>query len=523
MTIQPQPGSPDSSHSLWPRVVPCTENCNDRSNSARLLYYYGGPTGGGAPRAKQTPPATPAEVYGVSSTGALSWQEAEDLVGRAGERYSEDCKRVLGEGSRDYPQCSGHANRMQNTQAPGAVRGTMTGVVRGLQRDGLLPPDLVVATEDDIDADLSCIGTLSGVLELATGRILPPDEARQKLVLASTDVEYDPEARHPRVDEILPPIGPEMVHNPMYWYRAAILGYAMVHEPAREFMWEICAAGSGKSTFVNAIQQGLGKSYAPDLRPEALRPDPRRTASSHNGDLRHLGKPARFAFVNEFEGQIDAGIVKAASGGDDVTLRRIYIEDGVVDVTAHIWFMGDTQDEGGARLGITADDENTRALLDRAKLLERDPVPNPDITVVREQVKELEFRKAVLARIVEYTMAAAVLDGFPPDLPSNERLLAAQRQAEMADWQREWVPGVIRERSAADSAVLPACATQVYEDLAQWWKRYGRGKLPTQSKVTREVKRQHGAEAERQHCPQHNKTEQCYLTHVMSQPISLAV
>ena len=453
----------------------------------------------------------------------LSWQEAQALIVGAGQRYHDDCDQVLGEGRADYRRCSGHANQMQNERAPRAIRRMMTGVVAALRRDGPLPPEVVVKRKSEIDADLSCVGTPSGVLDLASGRILPPDEARQKLVLTSTGVDYDPRARHPKVDEILPPIGPNMVGNTMAMYRAAILGYGLTHEPAREFMWEMCVAKSGKSTFTNALEQGLGKSYIAEIRPEALRPDPRRTASSHNGDLRRLAKPARFAFVKEFQGTIDAGIVKGASGGDDVTMRRIYIEDEVIDVTAHLWFMGNTQDEGGPQLGIANDDENARAILDRVKLLQRDRVPNPEEAVVN--LREPEFGQAALARLVEYTMACRVLSRFPASPLSNELLLESQRQAEAADWQQDWLRNVVREKGGGDGNLTDACVTAVYESLRAWWVAYGTGRPPAQRQVTQAVNRHYVIEPKQGRCPQHGgKVEGIYPGHVLNnRPISLAL
>ena len=101
------------------------------------------------------------------------------------------------------------------------------------------------------------------------------------------------------------------------------------------------------------------------------------------------------------------------SGGDDLSMRPIRAEDREIEITAHLWLMGNPRLRGGPQLDIADDDENARAIMDRAKALERDPVPNPDGAVVK--LKDLEFRRAALARLVEYAMAASVLSEFPPD------------------------------------------------------------------------------------------------------------
>ena len=324
------------------------------------------------------------------------------------------------------------------------------------------------------------------------------------------------------MDEILPPVGPALLDDEMAWYRALILGYGLVHEPEREFLWEVSDAGSGKTTLVNALKRSLGRSYIADIRPEALKPDPKRTAASHNGDLMRLAKPARFAFVKEFEGPIDAGILKGASGGDDVTLRRIYIGDEIIDVTAHLWFVANTRDEGGAELGIADDDQNTRAILDRVRILERERIMEQDRSVVRRQTAKPEFKRAALARLVEYTKACNRMSQFPSDLVSNQGRREAQQNTERADWQRDWLRDVLRQRTEQDT-MPDACVTAVYENLKGWWDRNSTGRPPKQGQVTSKVGGRYGAPAQRR-CPQHGgKVEGMFVNHVISsQPIDFS-
>ena len=476
MARQSPQGSHDPPRSLWLDIAPHLDNRHDTANAKRVLYYC-------ADQLVVVPPeqrdkrGTPTDVYAITPTGMLSWTETGSLITEAADRYLEGCERLLGGRGREYGLCKRHAAQMRDRKGHDAIWRMMTTAISDAVRAGHLPPEVVVKRRADIDADLTTIGTPGGVLDLTTGLILPYGEARKRLVVTSTPVEYDSCARHPLVDEILPPIGPALVGNDMAWYRMIILGFGLVHPPSREFLWEICAADSGKSTFINTLRQALGWDYIQVIPPQVLKLDPRRTASSHNGDLMRLGKPARFAFVLEFEGEIDSSIIKGASGGDDVTLRQIYLGGEVLDVTAHLWFTGNPKDEGGARLGITNDDENTRAILARAKVLHRETIPNPDRTVVKEQTAEPEFKRAALARLVEYTMACSKMRGFPPDLPSNVSLQEAQRQTEVADWQDDWLRNVIRPREPQDT-MPEACATAVYEDLKQWWSRNGVSRPP---------------------------------------------
>ncbi len=508
--------SPDASHPLWPQVVPCNENRNDAANVIRLLYYCGSELVVVLPE-ETDPDGTEAAIYGVKRSGMLSRRRGGALVKRAGTRYAEDCKRELGERHPDYQKCLDHANQMRGKFGVAAVRAMMTAVVVDLSENGLLPPDVMVRRRDEIDADLTCVGTPGGVLDLLEGRILPLDEARERLVLSSTEVEYDPKARHPRVDEILPPLTDGIAE--MDWYRAAILGYGLTHAPAREFLWEICAARSGKTTFGNTVAGGLGRAYVRTIRRELFRPDRFASASSHSGDLRHLAKPVRFAFVREIQGQLDSEIIKAASGGDGLGMRRIRLEDEEIEVTAHVWFMGNSKLKGGPRLDIGDDDESAQAIMDRVKPLHREPIANPDKTVVK--LKDPSFKRAALARLVEYTKACSKMRGFPPAPLSSRLLLEAQRQAEMADWERDWVPTVLWEKGAAVGLALPACSTQVKLDFDLWWEQHQMGERPDQSEVSRKVVSHYSAVTKRQYCRSHKITEHCYLSHVMARPISL--
>ena len=146
----------------------------------------------------------------------------------------------------------------------------------------------------------------------------------------------------------------------------------------------------------------------------------------------------------EFSGKIDGPTLKAASGGDRLSMRRIRREDESLEVTAHVWIFGnENDDEDGPRLGICKDDPDGQAIKDRAKLLRRDRIDPQiqDLTVVRLDSKE--FQQAALARLVEYCKAFGK-SKFPEDLPSMREWLQEQAQGEMPAWKREWLPHVLK-------------------------------------------------------------------------------
>ena len=143
---------------------------------------------------------------------------------------------------------------------------------------------------------------------------------------------------------------------------------------------EVCAAASGKSTFVNCVRQGLGSAYVRTVRREALQQSRYRQGSTaHNGDLRHFKAPARFSFLMEMRGNLDSELIKKLSGGDSIEMRRIHKEDEHFRPTAMLWVMGNTREGSDApELGIAEDDEDANAIMDRAKLLSRERIPDEE-------------------------------------------------------------------------------------------------------------------------------------------------
>ena len=157
-TIPFPQGSPDPTSPLWPHVAPCHQNCNDSANAARLLFYCGDRLVLVLPE-ESDEPDTPAVLYGVKSTGMLSWREARTLIKKAADRYAEACEYLTGRSEREYRECASHAARMKNRTASRAIRDTITAVVLELMKEGSLPDGVVIAHYDDIDADLTTIGT----------------------------------------------------------------------------------------------------------------------------------------------------------------------------------------------------------------------------------------------------------------------------------------------------------------------------------------------------------------------------
>ena len=314
------PGDTDNhkSSAIMPYVKACYNNCTDASASARFFRDHASRLVVALPDIDD-PHNTPADIYAVTRTGMLSQTAADALLLETGRAYLGECLDLK---PRELAYVATHARSLRNSKAMDKIRSIAAAVIMELEVAGALPDGLVIKPRADIDASLLHVGTPQGVLDLLTGHLVPHADARDLFIVSSIPDNWDPEARHPKLDRILPPVG-EMEPKSPAEYRARILGHTLTHAPRRELMWEVCDEGAGKSVFVNAIGRGLGDCYIRPVRREAIQPTTHASgATSHNGDIRHFGKPSRICFVMEMASKFDGELVKGLSGGDRVPIPR---------------------------------------------------------------------------------------------------------------------------------------------------------------------------------------------------------
>ena len=418
------------------------DNMQDSSNCARLLRAAGGDLVVVCPDSTSS---TQTRIFAIDSRGMLSASAAGSWLIEAGrtvvkEAYTRGLSRA------DFVAITGHARRLQDAKAADHIEHQMLAVMYDLEGHGL-QHDAQVVESSEVDHDLGVAGTPGGVLDLHTGEILTPADARKKLVKSRIPDLFNPLAQHEWVDDTLPPL--DECHramdegDPWPLYRAEVLAYCMTNPPRRQMMLELCAAGSGKSTFVNALQRGWGP-YVMSIRSVALMEPDRREAGSqsHNGDLRHLMAPARLAFAQEWAGAANIQLLKAVSGGDAIPYRRIREEDTIGQPTAHVWIQGNDDPAVGNSLGLADDDDSGDAMRDRVRLLHRERRRNlglaDDARVVNYGADHDErtpgdarrFRQAVVARVVQYCVAGAGRE-FPGTLETQGELLERRQAAEL--------------------------------------------------------------------------------------------
>ncbi len=301
-------------------------------------------------------------------------------------------------------------------------------VIAHWEKDENPPPafdKLTRAKRSQLDADLRYLGCENGVVDLHTGFLLPPAQARRKLVTRSTGVQYNPQARHQAVNKLTSHLSDE--HRE--WLLSA-LGYALRGYPDRRLCLLVGPPGGGKSTLLTAVRLALGE-YADALAEGALT---QRNVNSTTAGLSPEMEPftrCRVVIDSDLEASatLSTGRLKKLAGGDEMKWRGL-----------HSGF-GDTR-RVTATMFISLNADQVPNLTVDSGLFERlHPLPYPAVPVeerdsgLRAELEERKAKEALLALFVEY----AVKTGQPPALTGavselRDQLRRESVGADFHDW-----------------------------------------------------------------------------------------
>ena len=274
-------------------------------------------------------------------------------------------------------------------------------------------PRVTVCFADELDADFRYIGCSNGVVDLREGRLLPPSEARRKLVTVSTGVEFDPEAEHPALDQLFAYLSEE---ERRWWFEA--IGYAMHGKPSRRFYMAIGETGGGKTTCRQALSNALG-AYATLCSPTVLTAGDDNT---HNAFMHGFAAPARLTLLDEapaIRGRIAVTRLKQMAGDCQFELSMKFQNPRTVTGSATLFWFANPADVPRLRL-------EDPAMAARIRRLDYPQVPEEEQKgSLRRTIATVEFRKAMLARLVR---AAATVD---PDNPPADVPQVSKATAEM--------------------------------------------------------------------------------------------
>ena len=162
---------------------------------------------------------------------------------RASKHYMDSCVNLA---KRDFAKVAAHARELRVARS---VSGIAANAFASREEYPQVWDGIPFISSRDLDADLSVIGTPSGVWSILEHRILSPEEAREKFVSVKIRWDYDPEVSHPVALELFESLYGDLQDTTTMefarWQQAAT---ALVRRPGREIIVKISKTGSGKTT-----------------------------------------------------------------------------------------------------------------------------------------------------------------------------------------------------------------------------------------------------------------------------------
>lgn len=330
--------------------------------------------------------------------------------------------------------------------------------VLAMKEYNTLPPGLTCCAFGAPDRDKRYLGVVNGVVDLKTGKLLPPAEARKTLVTRSTGVTFDPSARHEHVDGLLAHLDPAAAE-----YLKRVLGRAVWGNPERGFILLCGPRNGGKTTLLTALQQALGEE-AGTVSADAIRPQRRGGKEGPTPERESLVTKRVVTAVEVERWTFDPGRLKAlAGGGDFISVQPKYEKERKAQITAAIILAANEL----PRFGLT-----DAAVADRLRV-----VPYPAVPESRKKQAVLQafkedgdthVKRAMLALLVRY--AAQNPPGADIPLPEVvQREITAAVSAEQGEFG-DWLHHVLIEDGRAKVSVpqiWEAWAAHVGEDDPQ--------------------------------------------------------
>jgi putative DNA primase/helicase len=189
----------------------------------------------------------------------------------------------------------------------------------------------VVVHHSDLDQGRFLLNTLSGTIDLKTGKVY--DHRRSDLLTHDAAIQYDPAATCPTWTRFLSEVFAGDADLIEFVRRA--VGYSLTGD-VREQVLLIChgSGSNGKSVFLNILKKLLGR-LALQAAPDLLMADRNRRHPTEQADL--YGRRAVVCQETEENRRFNEVLVKQLTGGDTVRARRMREDFWEFEPTWKIW------------------------------------------------------------------------------------------------------------------------------------------------------------------------------------------
>lgn len=196
----------------------------------------------------------------------------------------------------------------------------------------------VVVSMTDLDKLTHLLGVGNGVVDLHTGKLLPPDQAYR--VTTITAVDYDPEARAPLFERTVADVF--FGDADMIGFFQRLVGYSLLGKPDEDVLAIPYGSGSnGKSTVLGAIRDALGEHAKMASADTFLSSGAAGgNAGAAREDVLRL-RGARFVYVSEPDegSELREGLIKSMTGGEPLPARGLYSKTTVEVAPTWVAFM----------------------------------------------------------------------------------------------------------------------------------------------------------------------------------------
>lgn len=210
-------------------------------------------------------------------------------------------------------------------------------MVRNMVRLAQSDPRIVVSMAD-LDKLTHLLGVGNGVVDLHTGKLLPPDQAYR--VTTITAVDYDPEARAPLFERTVADVF--FGDADMIGFFQRLVGYSLLGKPDEDVLAIPYGSGSnGKSTVLGAIRDALGEHAKMASADTFLSSGAAGgNAGAAREDVLRL-RGARFVYVSEPDegSELREGLIKSMTGGEPLPARGLYSKTTVEVAPTWVAFM----------------------------------------------------------------------------------------------------------------------------------------------------------------------------------------